>query len=90
VISPDISRVEEAFLHYIKNSASRFVTKYAKLLDIDTKKAREEFSEVKTASDAVITLLDSCKKKDRKLYVIIDEYDNFANTILSESGEQAF
>jgi hypothetical protein len=32
----------------------------------------------------------SCKRKEQKLYVIIDEYDNFANTILSEMGEKAF
>jgi uncharacterized protein YqfB (UPF0267 family) len=28
--------------------------------------------------------------QERKIYVIIDEYDNFANTILSESGEREF
>ncbi|MCX6579953.1 MAG: AAA family ATPase [Candidatus Aminicenantes bacterium] len=89
-VSPDISRVEEAFLHYIKKSAVRFLTKYAKLLDIDIKTAREEFASLKSPSDAMITLLDYCKEKEQKLYVIIDEYDNFANTILSESGEQAF
>ncbi|MDQ1349984.1 MAG: hypothetical protein QG657_285 [Acidobacteriota bacterium] len=89
-VSPDISRVEEAFLHYIKKSAVRFLTKYAKLLDIDIKTAREEIVSLKSPSNAMITLLDYCKAKEQKLYVIIDEYDNFANTILSESGEQAF
>ena len=38
----------------------------------------------------MIAFLDSCKGIEQKLYIIIDEYDNFANTILSESGEQAF
>ncbi|MCX6579957.1 MAG: AAA family ATPase [Candidatus Aminicenantes bacterium] len=89
-VSPDISRVEEAFLHYIKKSALRFLTKYARLLNINIKTAREEFASLKSPSEAMITLLDYCKEQEQKLYVIIDEYDNFANTILSEAGEQAF
>ena len=28
--------------------------------------------------------------KEYKLYVIIDEYDNFANTILSDPGEEEY
>ncbi|HLP45272.1 MAG TPA: AAA family ATPase, partial [Candidatus Kapabacteria bacterium] len=90
VVSPNISQVEGSFLHYIKKSASHFVTKYEKLLDIDIKTAYEEFSSVQSASDVMITLLDYCKGKNQKLYVIIDEYDNFANTILSEAGEKEF
>ena len=90
VISPDISLVEEAFLNYIKDSASDFVMKYEKLLDIDIEKAETEFSLRKSASEVMVTLLKYCKRKKQKLYVIIDEYDNFANTILSEAGEQEF
>jgi len=89
-VSPHISQVEESFLNYIKDSASDFVMKYGKLLDIDIEKAKTEFSLRKSASDVMVTLLMYCKRKEQKLYVIIDEYDNFANTILSESGEQAF
>ncbi len=36
------------------------------------------------------SLLNYCLGKERKLYVIIDEYDNFANTILSSSGRQSY
>jgi hypothetical protein len=90
VISPDISLVEEAFLNYIKDSASDFVMKYEKLLDVDIEKAETEFSLRKSASEVMVTLLKYCKRKKQKLYVIIDEYDNFANTILSEAGEQEF
>jgi hypothetical protein len=90
VISPDISLVEEAFLNYIKDSASDFVMKYEKLLAIDIEKAETEFSLRKSASEVMVTLLKYCKRKEQKLYVIIDEYDNFANTILSEAGEQEF
>jgi len=89
-VSPDISGVEESFLNYIKDSASDFVTKYGKMLEIDIKEAKREFGLRKSASELMVTLLKYCKRKEQKLYVIIDEYDNFANTILSEFGEQAF
>ena len=36
------------------------------------------------------SLLNYCLGKEKKLYVIIDEYDNFANTILSSSGRQSY
>jgi hypothetical protein len=90
MVNPDVSLVEGSFLNYIQESASGFVMKYGKLLDIDIEKAETEFSSRKSASDVMVTLLKYCKRKKQKLYLIIDEYDNFANTILSEAGEQEF
>jgi hypothetical protein len=90
MVNPDVSLVEGSFLNYIQESASGFVMKYGKLLDIDIEKAETEFSARKSASDVMVTLLKYCKRKKQKLYLIIDEYDNFANTILSEAGEQEF
>jgi hypothetical protein len=90
VVSPEISRLEEAFLNYIKESAFWFIKKYEKLLDIDLKTAKEELFSKKSAAEVMVTFLNFCKGKGYKLYVIIDEYDNFANTILSEAGEQEF
>ncbi|MDQ1350068.1 MAG: hypothetical protein QG657_369 [Acidobacteriota bacterium] len=89
-VSPHISGIEETFLDYIKESAYGFVQKYQKLLDIDLKTAKEELFSKKNASEVMVTLLRYCKIQDQKIYVIIDEYDNFANTILSESGEREF
>ncbi|HLP57746.1 MAG TPA: AAA family ATPase, partial [Candidatus Deferrimicrobium sp.] len=89
-VNPETSRVEEAFTNYVKDSVSDFIMKYEKQLDIDTNKAEAEFDLRKSAPELMVTLLKYCKRKKQKLYVIIDEYDNFANTILSELGEQAF
>jgi hypothetical protein len=89
-VSPNISMVEEAFLTRIKNTADFFVTRYEKFLDIDIKEAKAEFNSKKSAPEVMDTLLNYCLRKKQKLYVIIDEYDNFANTILSESGEGEF
>jgi len=90
MVNPNIPDVEGSFLHYIKKSASGFVMKYEKHLDIDIKEAKAELNAGKNASDVMITFLDYVSGKNQKLYVIIDEYDNFANTILSEAGEQEF
>jgi len=90
MVNPDVAMVEEAFLTHIKNSAGFFTEKYQKFLDIDIKEAKAEFNSKKSASEVMDTLLNYCLRKKQKLYVIIDEYDNFANTILSEAGEQEF
>ncbi|MDQ1352701.1 MAG: hypothetical protein QG657_3007 [Acidobacteriota bacterium] len=89
-VPPDISRIEEAFTNYIKDSAYWFIKRYEKLLDIDLKTAKEELFSKKSASEVMVTFLNFSKGNNRQLYVIIDEYDNFANTILSESGEKEF
>ena len=89
-VTSEVSQVEKSFLNYIQESASLFVMKYAKQLDIDSEKTELEFKSKTNASDVMVTLLKYCKRKEQKLYVIIDEYDNFANTILSEAGEKAF
>jgi hypothetical protein len=90
MVNPNMPKVEGSFLHYIKKSASGFVMKYGKRLDIDIKEAKAEFNAGKSASDVMVTFLDYVSGKNHKLYVIIDEYDNFANTILSEAGEHEF
>ena len=39
---------------------------------------------------ALNVLFDEMKGTENSIYVIIDEYDNFTNTILAESGEAAY
>ncbi len=90
MVNSDISHVEEAFLNYIKDSVYAFVQKYEHILDIDKKEAKVEFDSKKSAPEIMVTFLNYCSRKARKLYVIIDEYDNFANTILSTAGERLF
>jgi hypothetical protein len=45
---------------------------------------------MKSASDIMLRVTNLCKDSNQKIYIIIDEYDNFANTILSTSGSQAY
>ena len=86
--NPDL--VEGAFLTRIKNAANMFIAKYQKYLDVNPEKAENEFNSKKSASEIMDTLLSYCWSKKQRIYVIIDEYDNFANTILSDSGTEKY
>ncbi|MGE5344307.1 MAG: AAA family ATPase, partial [Candidatus Omnitrophota bacterium] len=89
-VNPEFSMVEHAFLTNVKNTAGSFITKYEKLLNIDIEKATKTLDSNISASEVLDTLFNYCSGKEQKLYVIIDEYDNFANSILSTVGEKAF
>jgi len=89
-VDPTPEKVEEAFIEHIKGTVIYFMTKYEKYLNIDINKAEARFQTMKSASVIMDTLLNYCLGKEQKLYVIIDEYDNFANTILSSSGQRSY
>jgi hypothetical protein len=89
-IYPGSSNLEESFRNHIKQTAGFFIKKYEKYLDIDIKQVNASLESKKNASDVMDTLLNHCLEREQKLYIIIDEYDNFANTILSSSGKQAY
>ena len=42
------------------------------------------------SSDQLRFICDEAKKRGYKLYLIIDEYDNFTNNVLNEEGEQIY
>ena len=89
-VDPDISKVEDAFLIHVRNSARFFLESYGELLGLDIEKAREGLYSSKSPSALMDMCLSYCRGKKQKIYVIIDEYDNFANTILSTAGEQEY
>ncbi len=84
------ARVEEAFLENIKNALGYFTRKYGGMLGIDVEKTLRQLDSKNSAAAVMDAFLYYCMGNKQKIYVIIDEYDNFANTILSTSGEQAF
>ena len=86
-VSKDVGSVEGDFNAYVCLCCDTFARKYANLLSEGlaarilaasgtSKKLNEIFLGMRSAS--------------RKMYVIIDEYDNFTNTILAESGQAAY
>ena len=86
-VSKDAVQVQESFNKYAADCCDAFIAGYADVLPADLVKAvREE----PKAGDKLNKIALRLKNTGLKLYVIIDEYDNFTNTILAESGLNAY
>jgi hypothetical protein len=91
LVNPAIDLFEESFRKQVQETALFFIRKYSGYLQTrDLDYTVQTIKEAKSASDILSTLVRLCKDSRQKLYVIIDEYDNFANTILSTSGKDAY
>ncbi len=86
-VAPAPGHVERSFFDYVVEVADRFLFKYKDRLTLhDPHQYTDELKQKATASDVLRSLIGLCEKSGQQLYLIIDEYDNFANTILSTSG----
>ena len=85
-------KMEASFLNHIQDAAVEFLNRYSDYLSSspDLEYFSEKIKYSRSATDILSTLLLLCKAAQQKLLVIIDEYDNFANTILSTVGEEAY
>ncbi|MCP4149298.1 MAG: AAA family ATPase, partial [bacterium] len=90
LVDPDIDKMDHSFLHYVRRTVREFMQKYSAFLLADTQDHLKSIDETSSASDVLFTLLSLCRASRQKLYVIIDEYDNFANTVLSTIGQSAY
>ncbi len=89
-VDPAIDRVEASFLHHVRSSALQFVEKYVEYLPKGGGYFRDTIEKSNSPADILSSLSALCRQIRQKLYVIIDEYDNFANTILSTTGQEAY
>ena len=86
-VSKAASQVEVDFNDYASRCCDAFARNYRKFLPeglVDRILAAPDVG--KKFNELVVSL----QSTDVKLYVIIDEYDNFTNTILAESGVNAY
>jgi hypothetical protein len=82
-----IAQLEENFNRYCKVRLDTFVDTYRQYYSEDFVK------KVLSADDATYKLLlinNESKKLGLSTYLIIDEYDNFTNTVLNEQGESVY
>ena len=82
-----MERLEYTFNDYCCKVLDRFIERY------HTYYNEEFYHEVKSATDAASKLRSIHTKAHElgyPLYLIIDEYDNFTNVILSEGGKEMF
>lgn len=91
-VNPDPAKAEAAFLSHVQDHALNFIRKYDAYLSANPNKDFfiEKIKQSRIASDILSSLLVLSEGAQQKLYVLIDEYDNFANTILSTAGTTGY
>uniref|UniRef100_UPI0040265A18 AAA family ATPase n=1 Tax=Prevotella sp. TaxID=59823 RepID=UPI0040265A18 len=86
-VGGNINNLEERFNSYCGICFDSFVNRYAESYkDIIEKGVYE----TKVASEKLAMIQKCAKENGYKLYLIIDEYDNFTNTVLNEQGEEVY
>ncbi len=80
-------KLEENFNAYCETIIDGFAERYAKYYQPSF---LAEFKQKKDAAAKLILISDRAKSLGIQLYLIIDEYDNFTNNILSEEGEAVY
>ena len=83
-IGGTIDDLEENFDGYMRMKFTNFARKYAAYYPEDY---LDELNKYTSASDIMNYVHDAAKNQKCSLYLIVDEYDNFTNTVLNEKGE---
>lgn len=83
-VGGSIDKLEENFNMYLRVKLDGFMRVYQEFYPEDVK---EKFFKSDSATEKLALLQDETATKNLPLYLIIDEYDNFTNTVLNEQGE---
>ena len=86
-VGGSIDKLEENFDMYLRVKLDGFMRIYQEFYLIDFK---EKFFKTDSATEKLALLQDETATKGIPLYLIIDEYDNFTNTVLNEQGENVY
>ncbi len=81
-IDPDVAKVNESFNANVLTTLRDFASKYEDMLP---KGIVEELYQEQSSNTAFTKLLGKVHLSGQFVYAIIDEYDNFANTMLADS-----
>ena len=86
-VGGSIDKLEENFDMYLRVKLDGFMRIYQEFYLTDFK---EKFFKTDSATEKLALLQDEIAAKSIPLYLIIDEYDNFTNTVLNEQGENVY
>ena len=81
--------LEHSFNIKLQDDLIAFIDKYAEFLQADPM-LKEELKQRSHASSMLNLIIHALKKTDQKLYLIIDEYDHFANDIIGIGNEPLY
>ena len=88
-VCPDIDKVEKSFNDIVWLRAINFINTYKSYLTNQDSKIIDTIEKSREAS-TILSYLFELINKSGKLYILIDEYDNFTNTILSTQGKERY
>jgi hypothetical protein len=86
-VNPDLAKLESSFEEHCLQSFETFYKRYKSLLSEDFLAG---FNLRNTAEARIEYIARYCQEKKLSIYLFIDEYDNFTNTILSQHGEHTY
>ncbi|MBN1486614.1 MAG: AAA family ATPase [Anaerolineae bacterium] len=87
VVNPDVRYVHDSFDGYGRQVVKNFLSRYTAHFTPDEAQHILEYS---TADAQLRQLFFYAAEKKLRIYLLVDEYDNFANTILTTQGETAY
>ncbi len=87
VVNPDLDKVEKSFEATGRNEIDSFLRDYKRFFSEDEIQYIQHGENV---ADKLQRIFYYAREKDLKIYLLIDEYDNFANTILSTYGQGSY
>ena len=85
-----IEEIELSFSQYIFDALRNFVYRYNDLFHLSEIIVNDILTTYSGNSDVIRSLFMMLSEQHVKTYVIINEYDNFANNILTEHGEETY
>ena len=86
-VSKDAAKAQGSFEFQASIRCDAFARRYADMLP---EGVAERILSAPDCNAKLGVIMTELKDSPRKLYIIIDEYDNFTNTILAESGLNAY
>ena len=86
-VGGSIEQLEDKFNRYCKIKLDSFIDTYREYYSEDFVRKVQDAPD---ATDKLILINDESKKLNLPTYLIIDEYDNFTNTVLNEQGEDVY
>jgi hypothetical protein len=87
MVDPSFDRNQEAFQRYVSRIINDFMERYPKHFP---PKKNSEIQSYTTIDQKLQELFLYCARNQLKVYMFIDEYDNFTNTILTTTGNENY
>jgi Predicted AAA-ATPase/PD-(D/E)XK nuclease superfamily len=86
-VDPDLTRLRDSFEQYGAVMIENFMQRYQTFFSAEE---QQTVAASETTDQKLRRVFAYSAYKRYKLYLFIDEYDNFANTILTQHGEHAY